>query len=166
MTIAKDYASLPVEIRARWATHSQALLNSHRLLSGEELLERSHDPQDEAERLFLAPFVVVSHGVEADPILNYGNKLALELWELDVATLLATPSRLTAEPALRAAREHALAETQMRGFVTGYEGIRVSATGRRFRILDTTIWNVTGLSGEALGQAAKFARWAGLNDKA
>jgi hypothetical protein len=40
-------------------------------------------PSDVAQFLFEAPFVVVSHGIEANPILNYGNKKALTLWELD-----------------------------------------------------------------------------------
>ena len=140
----------------------QSLLNSYRERVGLDLLERSGNAVEEAERLFLAPFVVVSHGTEADPILNYGNRAALDLWEMSAATLTATPSRLTAEPVLHEARERLLAETARMGFVSGYEGVRISATGRRFRILDVTIWNVTDASSLAIGQAATFAQWAFL----
>jgi len=150
--------NLPDDLRARWMAHSQALLNSYLERTGSELLERSGDPTDEAERLLLAPFVVVSHGAEPDPILNYGNRAALRLWEMSARTLVATPSRLTAEPEAREGRERLLEETARKGFVKNYEGIRVSSTGRRFRILNVTIWNVTDESGRALGQAATFSR--------
>jgi hypothetical protein len=116
----------------------------------------------EAERLLDAPFVVVSHGIEDDPILNYGNRVALALWEMDAARLISTPSRLTAEPIAREARELLLARTARDGFVSGYEGVRVSASGRRFRISNVTIWHVTDAAGQNAGQAATFARWTFL----
>ncbi|MEZ6067919.1 MAG: MEKHLA domain-containing protein [Planctomycetaceae bacterium] len=60
---------------------------------GRELLSLDGVPDaDEsrwAEALFEAPFVVVAHGTEADPILDYANRQALELWETDLPTLLA-----------------------------------------------------------------------------
>ena len=144
------------------SAHAAALLNSYRRLTGHELLARSGDVMDEARRLYEAPFVVVSHGVEADPILNYGNRIALALWEMTPQQLLATPSRLTAEAMLREAREKLLEETARKGYVSGYEGVRISATGKRFRISDVTIWNVSDDAGRPLGQAATFARWEAL----
>ncbi len=153
---------LPEALRERWAAQSRALLNSFYERTGQPLLPRSDDPFEEAERLFRAPFVVVSHGTEPDPMLNYGNEAALRLWEMNSATLIATPSRLTAEPMLQEARERALQETARKGYVSGYEGVRISAQGRRFRIHDATIWNVTDATGRALGQAATFARWTAL----
>ena len=86
------------------------------------------------ERLFEAPFVVVAHGQQADPIFNYANRLALELWEIDLPRLLVTPSRLTAEPVHRQERERLLEQTARQGFVDNYQGIRITASGRRFRI--------------------------------
>ena len=59
---------------------------------------------DQSERLFFAPFVVVSHDSQSDPHLNYGNHRALALWEMDWEELRNTPSRLTAEPMNRAER--------------------------------------------------------------
>ena len=72
---------------------------------------------------------------------------------------MTTPSRLTAEAAVQAAREHFLKETARRGFVQGYSGVRISATGRRFEIANVTIWNLTSPDGTPLGQAATFDRW-------
>lgn len=125
-------------------------------------MPRGGGPQAEAERLLDAPFVVVSHGGEADPILNYGNRVALALWEMTPAQLVATPSRLTAEPMLRDSRELLLQQTARDGYVSGYEGVRISATGRRFRISNVTIWNVSDADGRGLGQAATFSRWTFL----
>ena len=76
------------------------------------------------------------------------------------------PSRLTAEPMNQAARELFIQQTRTRGFATGYEGVRISATGRRFRIENATLWNVLDASGapagQLSGQAATFARWTFL----
>ena len=52
------------------------------------------DPDYQAHALFQSPFAVVSHGMEEDPLLNYGNQVALELWELTWEQLVKTPSRL------------------------------------------------------------------------
>ncbi|MFY9658086.1 MAG: MEKHLA domain-containing protein [Methylocystis sp.] len=165
MTIVAEpcaFAQLPEALQARWIAHSRALLDSFLARVGKELVERGGDARQEAERLFDAPFVAVSHGAEADPLLNYGNAAALSLWELSPSTLIATPSRLTAEAELREAREHVLAETARKGHVSGYTGVRMSKTGRRFRILDVTVWNVTDADGRSLGQAATFAHWEPL----
>ena len=85
----------------RW---SQILAQSYRQLLGRKLVDRSNTPEELAEALFHAPFVVVSHGTQADPILNYGNLKALQLWSLSWQELTQTPSRLTAEPVNRATR--------------------------------------------------------------
>ena len=165
MTIVAEpyaFARLPEALQARWIAHSQALLDSFRARVGKELILRGGDAREEAKRLFDAPFVAVSHRTEADPLLNYGNAAALALWELSPQELIATPSRLTAEAELREAREHVLAETARKGFVTGYTGVRVSKTGKHFRILDVTVWNVTDADGRPLGQAASFAHWEPL----
>jgi hypothetical protein len=109
--------------------------------------------------LYLAPFIVVSHGVEADPILSYGNRAALELWEFDIATLLVTPSRLTAEPAERDDRSRLLERTTRQGHADDYEGVRVSRTGRRFRIRRAVVWNLVDAREGHAGQAATFGEW-------
>jgi MEKHLA domain len=158
----EDSATHPAKLPEGWVRHSVLLLDSYRARLGRDLVARADDPVVEALRLFAAPFVVVSHGVGADPLLNYGNRVALALWEMTPAALVATPSRLTAEPMLREARERLLEETAQKGFVSGYEGVRISATGRRFRISNVTIWNVTDAAGRPAGQAAAFGRWTFL----
>ena len=104
-----------------------------------------------------APFVIVSHGTEADPVLNYGNRAALDLWEMTWEQLTSTPSRLTAEPMNREERARMLAVAATQGYFTGYRGVRISATGKRFLVEDATVWNVVDASGILAAVAAMFA---------
>ena len=147
---------------AATAEHVQLLLDSFAGLLGRELADRSGSAVEQAARLFAAPFVVVSHGTEADPVLNYGNAAALALWELDFAALVRTPSRLTAEPVHRDERARLLERTWRDGFVDDYSGIRISSTGRRFRIEQAIVWNLVDARGGYHGQAATFDRWTPL----
>jgi len=142
--------------------HAGLVLDSFRRLVGRELVSREGSPLDQAARLFAAPQVVVSHGTEADPVLCYGNAAALALWEMDWATFTRTPSRLTAEPLHRDERARLLERTGRDGFVDDYAGIRISATGRRFRIEQAIVWNVIDATGRCHGQAATFGRWTPL----
>ncbi|MFO0977485.1 MAG: MEKHLA domain-containing protein [Planctomycetaceae bacterium] len=139
--------------------HTQTLLNSYRRYLGKDLIERSDDPEDEARRLFAAPFVVVSHGTQADPVLNYGNQTALDLWEMDLPTLTSMPSRLTAEPMHRDERAQMMERAARDGYVDDYHGIRISKSGKRFLIEKAIVWNLVDDNGHRVGQAATFSDW-------
>jgi len=141
---------------------SQLLLNSFHHWIGRELLERAGDPDYQAHALFRSPFVVVSHGMEEDPLLNYGNQVALELWEMTWEGLTRTPSRLTAEPTNRAEREWMLEQARTRGYLDTYQGVRIASTGRRFLVENAIIWNVVDAEGRRVGQAATFSQWTWL----
>ena len=150
--------------RRRWIEHTQILLNSYRHWVGSDLVSRTGTDLEQARALFNAPFVVVSHGNQDDPILNYGNQAALELWKMSVETLLVTASRLTAEPLHRDERSRMLQRTRQNGYVDDYQGIRISSTGRRFRINRATVWNLRDQAGQLIGQAATFSEWQFLDD--
>lgn len=126
------------------------------------MIARDCAPEEQARLLFVAPLVVVAHGTQADPILSYGNRAALELWEMDLATFLQTPSRLTAEPMHRDERARLLERTSRNGFVDDYRGIRISSTGRRFLIESAIVWNLLDPGGRYAGQAATFSEWREL----
>jgi hypothetical protein len=143
----------------RWVAQAALLLDSFALSLGRELIPRRGSAEEQAERLFVASRVVVSHGNEADPVLNYGNAKALELWEMDAATFTSTPSRLTAEPMHRDERARLLERTRRDGYVDDYSGIRISRTGRRFRIEQAIVWNLVDAAGAHRGQAATFDAW-------
>jgi hypothetical protein len=114
----------------------------------------------QAQVLFAAPFVVVSHGTESDPILNYANQSGLDLWDMTWDQLIHTPSRLTAEPVNQADRARLLAMAGEQGYFQGYQGVRVSATGKRFLVTGATVWNVLDRQGRRVGQAATFSDWS------
>ena len=63
-------------------SHSRLLLDSYRRATWRDLLVPVPGQGEAAAALFRAPFVLLSHGTEADPVLNYGNAAALKLWEM------------------------------------------------------------------------------------
>ena len=138
---------------------TQILARSLKHFTQRDLLPGDFSPAELAEKIFHAPFVIVSHGTEADPVLNYGNAAALALWEMSWAELTRTPSRLTAEAPDREERARLLAAVAARGFIDDYSGVRISKSGRRFRIAQATVWNLLTEAGRPCGQAAMFARW-------
>lgn len=143
----------------------QWLLDSFRYWTGHELIERVGNPEYQARALFVAAFAVASHGVEEDPILNYGNRVVLDLWEMTWEQLTETPSRLTAEPMNRAEREWMLEQARSRGYIENYRGVRISSTGRRFLVENAVVWNVIDAEHRRVGQAATFARWTFLTPR-
>ncbi len=146
-----------------WVQHTQILLNSFRRFAGRDLILRTGDPIQEARKIFEAPYVVVSHGTQEDPVMNYGNRAALNLWEMDIPTLTSMPSRLTAEPMHRDERAQLMDRAARDGFVDDYQGVRISSTGKRFRIEEAIIWNLVDEEGTPVGQAATFSEWQPLS---
>jgi hypothetical protein len=153
---------LPALIR-----HACLLSDSFRRHTGRPLIDAlPADPAEAARCLYQAPFVLLSHGIQADPLFNYANLAAQRLWELDWAHFIGMPSRHSAEPEQRAERSRALADALGGGLLEGYSGVRIAASGRRFMIEDGTIWNLLDADGLRRGQAATFSRWHYLPDGA
>lgn len=150
---------MPVWIRPSVMEWCRTLLTSYRHWTGSELFEPVAGLAGRSEALFRAPFVLVSHGIEEDPILNYGNRMALDLWEMSWDELTTTPSRLTAEPINRAERQRILEQAKTKGYISDYRGVRISKSGRRFLIERAVVWNVVDAAGHRLGQAATFSEW-------
>ncbi len=120
---------------------------------GTPLVAAGADPID---ALWLHPAAIVAHDTAEDPIFFFGNCAALIAFEIDFAAFVRLPSRLSAEPALRAEREALLARVTASGMIRDYSGIRLSATGRRFRIDQAVVWNLIDEAGVRHGQAAMF----------
>lgn len=143
-----------------WALERvELLLDSHLRVTGRALWTGAASGVARARALFEAPFALLAHGIEPDPLFDYGNRLALELFELDWAAFVLTPSRASAAATDQATRAAFMRGVREQGFVTGYSGVRVAASGRRFVIEDTTVWNVVDAAGSYRGQAATFAHW-------
>jgi hypothetical protein len=142
-------------------TLSVIMDNSYRLLLGEGLL---HAPtEDLAMALYTAPFALLAHDGGEDPRFTYANLTAQQLWERDWDEFVGLPSRLSAEPDDRTTRASMLAEVARTGFIANYSGVRVSASGQRFRIADAQVWNLTDANGHRVGQAARIGTWHPLS---
>lgn len=126
--------------------------------SFERLLGRPLVP-DGVDPLWLyrdAPFVVLAHDRQSDPCFVYANVAAQRLFGYGWDEFVGLPSRLSAEAPDRAERAALLSAVRDAGFSTGYRGMRVAKSGRRFMIERATIWQLTDEVGEPRGQAATF----------
>ena len=143
------------------AAHISLLLASYRRWTGRPLdIARTVEGMgDESEAIYRAPFVVLSHGTEVDPIFNYANQAGQSLFEMTWPEFMVTPSRLSAEPLVRAERLRLFERVAEYGFIEDYRGVRVSKSGRRFFIERATVWTVLDGVGNRAGQAAMFSHW-------
>ena len=137
--------------------YSALLVSSFARMTGESSLMPTG--KDLARELYTAPFAVVSHGIEADPIFRYANRTALELWQMTWAEFTLLPSRFSVEEMLLEERERLLAETSRKGYVDTYEGVRIAKDGQRFTIKNTILWNVEDEQGVRYGQACVIRDW-------
>jgi hypothetical protein len=145
----------------------QLIVDSYRRLTRKELIDLPPLPlagEGPGERvdvlrhvLWNAPRAIVAHGTEDDPVFFYGNRLALELFEMSFEDFTRLPSRYSAEPLERDARALLLERVARQGYVDDYAGVRISGKGRRFMIEAATVWNLIDETGNHRGQAAAFA---------
>jgi hypothetical protein len=140
-------------------SHSKLLYDSFASVTGRSLLEGQFTPEEIARQLYEAPFVLLSHGIQPEPIFNYANKTAQRLWEMDWQQFTQLPSRLSAEPVAVAERQAMLEEAKRKGYIADYNGVRISSTGRRFIIKDAILWNIYDSAATYQGQAATFKEW-------
>ena len=127
------------------------IASSYRRLLGRDLVVEGGDP---VAALWGAPLAILAHGLGEDPVFFFANRAALAAFETTVPAITTMPSRLSAEPLAREARQALLDEVSARGFIDNYAGVRISAKGRRFAIRDAVVWNLIDAAGERHGQAA------------
>lgn len=133
------------------------IVESYRRVTGRDLIEDvPDDPAALRCVLWEAPRAIVAHGTEADPVFFYGNRLALQLFEMSFEEFARLPSRFSAEPMAREERATLLGKVTRQGYVDGYSGMRIAKSGRRFMISDGTVWNLADETGVLHGQAAVF----------
>lgn len=133
--------------------------NSYRHWTGHHLLDPAIDGEEAVVALNQASYAVVSHGTEADPIFNYANRMALQLFEMTWTDFTALPSRLSAEPVVQEERDRLLLRVSTHGYIDDYSGVRISSTGKRFLIRNATVWNLLDELGQPYGQAALLREW-------
>lgn len=142
--------------------HAQLLANSYLRWTGQPLIADSTEETLSSD-LFFSPRVVASHDTQASPVFNYANVAALKLWETDWETFTSMPSSRSAEAQEQSQREALLARASAEGYIKDYSGVRVTTTGRRFKIFDAVVWNVVDDDGVLQGQAVCFDKWEFLD---
>jgi PAS domain S-box-containing protein len=109
-----------------------------------------------------APFAVLAHDTSSDPRFIYANETAQRCFEYSWNELIGMHSRLSAQEPAQAERQRLLDTVTRNGFATDYRGVRVAKSGRRFWILDGTVWQLYDENGVRRGQAAMFTKWQDL----
>jgi hypothetical protein len=138
----------------------ELLAGSYSRLVGASLVPPELDNAFAARWLYEeAPFCVLAHNTDPDPIFIYGNKTAQTCFEYTWTELTTLRSRLSAEEPNREERQRLLESVQRHGFATGYRGLRIAKSGRRFWIEDVTVWQLIGRNEVLHGQAATYRRW-------
>src|SRR5262249_19886487 len=146
-------AAVPDAYRAASASRIGLIAASFERLLGRPLVAATVDV---VAALWNAPCAILAHGTEPDPVFFFGNRVALDAFESDVASFTQMPSRLSAEAPLREERQALLDRVTRDGYIDDYAGIRISAKGRRFAIRDAVVWNLVDANGVCHGQAATF----------
>jgi hypothetical protein len=148
----------PDEANQYYQAHVALLLDNYQRLLGRPLLEVA-EGQSLAERVFNADFALLSHNTDADPLFNYANRTALDLFELSWDEMMGMPSRFSAEPVNREERDRLLAQVSHQGFIDNYSGVRIAKNGKRFLIRQAVVWDVYDDQQRYYGQAACFNDW-------
>jgi len=167
LVVQKRYASMqetcePCAGNDYLGEHAELILSSYFRMTGRNLIDPELSIDERYRVLFNAPFCVVSHNTETDPIFNYGNKVALALFEIQWNNFINLPSRLSAEPQTREEREQLLERVTQYGFIEDYKGVRISSLGKRFFVDDAIVWNMADKQGRYCGQAAVLFKWSKL----
>jgi hypothetical protein len=152
-------------VKAAW-NHADSLTYQRHIAASYEryfcaqLVDQSAEPGiGLAQELYAAPFALLAHDGTDDPRFTYANLTAQKLWERSWEDFIGLPSRLSAEPDARQMRAEMLHRVLTDGYLNGYSGVRVAASGRRFAIDGAKIWNVTDVEGSRIGQAARIDHW-------
>ena len=156
---------MPTESNGYHADHIALLEASYRRWTGKGLgAGVVGQGTTKSESIYRAPYVLLSHGTESDPLFNYANLSGQRLFEMTWAEFMVTPSRYSAEPMVREERLKLFDRVATHGFIDDYRGVRVSKSGRRFYIDRATVWTVLDEAENLAGQAALFSEWEFLED--
>lgn len=135
-----------------------AMARSYRQLTGEDVVE-DDSSGDIGDALYEADDLLLCHDGAADPLFTYANEAAQQVFELGWNEFIGMPSRLSAAPDAQTDRNELISQATESGFFTGYSGVRVSSSGRKFVIQDAVLWRVSDEAGHVLGLACRVPKW-------
>jgi hypothetical protein len=141
--------------------HAKKLVESFLFVTGKPLIDITTN-RNIYQALYEAPFCLMSHNTDSDPIFNYANKAAQAAFEMHWDDFTRLPSRLSAEAITQEERQKLLARVTKNDFIDDYQGVRISSTGKRFFIEDAIVWNIKDEHGRYHGQAAALYKYSAL----
>jgi len=147
---------IPDETNDFLAEYVCLIIKSLKKFKGIDLTDSSLSIKEQAKQVFEAPYVLLAHNATTDPIFQYSNKKGLELFEMSWDEFTRLHSKYSAEPQNRRERELLLNDVLLKGYADNYSGVRISKTGRKFKINAATVWNIMDENNEKKGQAALF----------
>ncbi|MDD9897684.1 MAG: MEKHLA domain-containing protein [Candidatus Melainabacteria bacterium] len=139
-----------MEFSPELKSYIDLVLQSYQQYTGEKLASN-------IDELYNADFICASHYFyEDDTRFIFANLKAQELWEMSWQEFTRLESRYSAAKEEQAAREELLTKVKEQGIINDYQGLRISKSGKEFRIEKACVWNVLDLSNKIIGQAVKF----------
>ncbi len=159
----------PSEANGWLAPHITRMLNSYRQLLGRDVMgiDSTLPPHEQARQIWTAPFALVSHNAAPggeEPVFNYGNQTALQLFSMPWEEFTRLQSRLSAEPLHQPERARLFEKVRAQGYIDDYRGVRIAKNGRRFWIENATVWTLTDENQQPYGQAALFSQWRDITE--
>jgi MEKHLA domain len=131
------------------------LTRTYRRLLGEDLVPPGMTGPEGARWLYeSAPFMLLAHNTESDPVFIYGNKAAQQRFEYEWDELIQLPSRLSAAAPDRNERGTFIERVTNDGCARDYRGIRIAKSGKPFWIEQARLWQLVDDDGRHHGLAA------------
>ncbi len=142
------------------AAFAGLIAHTYLKLVGTSLLPEGLDPDAAARWMYQdAPFCLLVHNTAADPRFIYANRAAQACFGFTWAEMTQLASRQSAEAPDQADRDRLIEAVRRAGFATGYRGLRIAKSGRRFWIENVTMWQVAEPGGRVCAEAAVYSQW-------
>lgn len=110
-----------------------------------------------------APYSILAHNCNDDPVFVYANKFALSCFKYSQDEMLLLPSRLSVAIGKREEREILLNSVKQDGIAYNCTGERIDKYDNNFSIYDGIIWQLKEKKGKVWGQGALF--WSTEKDR-
>lgn len=132
-------------------THLEIIKYSYTLLTSRDLPLSSNDNLITA--FDKCSFPIASHDNSSEPLFNYANRAALNLFKMTSKQMIGLPSKDSALPIDQDERSLILEQVIKYGFIEHYQGKRVASDQSIFHIQDATVWNLLDHEKKYYGQA-------------
>ncbi len=156
------------EGEAPWADEVSTLLLglvsiSHKKYLAKPVLEPEPSEEQRAAAFWEVPFVLMVHDDSEQCLLEYGNKAALALFEMEYLDFFGTSSFAIVAPDETVQQDWIWAMRDVEERFEKYTVVpklrMMSSTGRPFVAKDVLVFRVDSLEDEPIGQAVMFSKW-------